>query len=41
MKKLVNESNFSRFIDNSDLDKEIATLATKTELKFSSFNSSF
>ena len=39
MKKLFNESTFSRFIDNSDLDKEIATLATKT--KFLSFNSSF
>ena len=32
-KKLVNESNISRLIDKSDLDKKIATLATKSELK--------
>ena len=30
---MVNESNISRFISNSDLDKKIATLATKAELK--------
>ena len=32
-KKLVNEFNTSGFIDNSDLDKRITTLATKAELK--------
>ena len=30
---MVDESNISIFIDNSDLDKQIATLATKAELK--------
>ena len=31
-KELVNKSNFSRFIDKSDLDKKIAALTTKAEL---------
>ena len=30
---LVDKSDISGFIDNSDLDKKIATLATKAELK--------
>ena len=30
---LVNECNIFRLIDKSDLDKKIATLATKSELK--------
>ena len=32
-KKLVNESNIFGFINNSDLNKKIAILATKAELK--------
>ena len=32
-KTLVNECNIFRLIDKSDLDKKIATLATKSELK--------
>ena len=32
-KKSVNEPNISWFIDNSDLDKKIAMVATKAELK--------
>ena len=30
---MVNESNISEFINNSDLDQKITTIATKTELK--------
>ena len=30
---MVNESNISWFIDNSDLDNKIVTLAKKAELK--------
>ena len=32
-KKIFNESDVSRFINNSDLDKKIATLTTKAEKK--------
>ena len=32
-KKSVNESDISRFINNSDLENEIKPLATKAELK--------
>ena len=32
-KGLVNKSDIAGFIDNSDLNKKVATLATKTELK--------
>ena len=32
-KKLVNKSNTSWFINNTDLDEKIKTLATKAELK--------
>ena len=32
-KGLVNKSDIAVFIDNSDLNKKVATLATKTELK--------
>ena len=32
-KKLVNKSDISEFINNSDLDKKIETFATKVELK--------
>ena len=32
IKELVNKSNISRFINDSDLNKKIETLATKAEL---------
>ena len=32
-KNLVDKSGTSGFINNSDLDREVATLATKAELK--------
>ena len=32
-KELVKKSDISGFINNSELDKKIATLATKAELK--------
>ena len=32
-KKLVNESDISGFINNSDLNKKIETLASRAELK--------
>ena len=32
-KELVDKSDVSRFIDNSDLDKKVVTLATNAELK--------
>ena len=32
-KKLIDKSAIARFINNVDLDKKVATLATKTELK--------
>ena len=32
-KEIVNESGVSRFTNNSDLDKKIATLTTKAEKK--------
>ena len=38
-KRLVDKSDISGFKDNSDLDKKIATLATKTELKSEQDNS--
>ena len=34
-KKLVDKSDISWFIDNSDIEKKIATPATKAELKAS------
>ena len=48
-KSLVDESAISEFINNSDLDRKLATLATKAELKdeqdkiirFQAFNSSY
>ena len=48
-KSLVDESAISKFINNSDLDRKLATLATKAELKdeqdkiikFQAFNSSY
>ena len=33
MKKIVNQSSIPGFINNSDLNKKIATPAKKTELK--------
>ena len=46
---LVDKSGISRFIDSSDLDKKVATLATKAKLKqeqdktvkLQAFNSSY
>ena len=48
-KSLVDKSAISEFINNSDLDRKLATLATKAELKdeqdkiikFQAFNSSY
>ena len=40
-KELVDKSVISGFINNSDLDKKVATLATKSELKQEIFEKTF